>query len=80
MLWIGVGILIVISVGIIVYPLFFKSLEEHIQSVSTEDVSQKDSLLSALSELEEDYQLGKISKEDFQRLQLHFQRQYLKEK
>ncbi len=34
-------------------------------------------LLEAISELEQDYQLGHLNKEEFERLQLEYQRDYL---
>lgn len=68
----------VFTVGIIIYPLFFEKLRKYeLSEEQVQDFSQEDTLLGALSELEEDYQFGRISQKDYQHLKLYFQRRYL---
>ena len=74
-------ILIVIagSVTVITYPLFWNKLQRYeLPGVAVQDCSQADSWLSALSDLENDYALGRISNPDFQQQKIFLQRGYLK--
>ena len=74
-------ILIVIagSVAVITYPLFCSKLQSYqLPEVASEDYSQADSWLSALSDLEDDYSFGRISNPDYQRQKNFLQRSYLK--
>lgn len=70
-------LLFIITVAVIVYPLFFQKLTVYKDTDTTKDFNEQDSLLSALSDLEEEFQLGRLSDADYQRLKLHFQRRYL---
>ena len=74
-------ILFIITVLIIAYPLYFQEVIDYISGKETSsDFNEQDALLSALTDLEEEYQLGRLSDEDYHRLKLHFQRQYLHQK
>ncbi len=66
---------------VIAYPLFFQKITRFTSEpdIST-DFNEQEALLSALSDLEEEYQLGRLSEPDYQRLKLHFQRRYLQYK
>jgi hypothetical protein len=62
----------------ITYPLFFQPLRKYQLPVpDPEEFSQRDALLAALSELEEDQLMGRISRADYQQQKLTLQRQYL---
>ena len=62
----------------IIYPLFFQPLRNYQLPVpDTEEFGQRDALLAALSELEEDQLMGRISRADYQQQKLTLQRQYL---
>ena len=66
---------------VIAYPLFFQKITRYLsESDISTDFNEQDALLSALSDLEEEYQLGRLSEPDYQRLKLHFQRRYLHHK
>ena len=68
----------IMTIAVIAYPLFFHRVTDFISNQQgTQDFNEQDALLSALSELEEDYKLDRLSEADFQRLKLHFQRRYL---
>jgi len=67
------------SVAVITYPLFCSKLKSYqLPEVDSEDFSQANSWLSALSDLEDDHSLGRISNPDYQRQKIFFQRNYLK--
>ncbi|HIL88315.1 MAG TPA: hypothetical protein EYM25_06355 [Deltaproteobacteria bacterium] len=62
----------------IIYPLFFQPLRNYQLPVpDTEEFSQRDALLAALSELEEEQLIGRLSRTDYQQQKLVLQRQYL---
>jgi len=62
----------------IIYPLFFQPLQKYQLPVPEgEEFSQRDALLAALSELEDDQLMGRLSREDYQQQKLALQRQYL---
>ncbi len=74
-------LLLSVTIGVIAYPLFFQKVTPHLSEKQTsKDFNEQDALLSALSELEEEYQMGRLSEDDYKRLKLHFQRRYLKTK
>ena len=74
-------ILLVVTVGVIVYPLYFQEVSDYISGEeSATGFNEQDALLSALTDLEEEYQLGRLSQEEYLRLKLHFQRLYLHHK
>ena len=70
--------LVLLVVAVIAYPLFFQKLSAYqIPIKNIPSFNKKEALLSALSDLEMDYQMGRISEPDYQRLKLHLQRSYL---
>ena len=71
-------ILIVVSVVAITYPLFCSKLQCYeLPEVAGQDYIIADSWLSALSDLEDDYALGRISNQDYQQQKILLQRGYL---
>ena len=78
MIWTFIFLIIAVSVAAIAYPLFRGKLELYeLPGISSQDFRQADSWLSALSDLEDDLVLGRISKTDFQPQKLFLQRGYL---
>lgn len=72
-LFLGLGALFFIT-----YPLFFQPLQKYqLPTPEVEEFSQRDALLAALSELEDDRLMGRLSREDYQQQKLVLQRQYL---
>ena len=72
-------IVILGSVGVITYPLFrFKIQKFEIPENYQLDSSQADFCLSALSDLEDDYALGRLSESDYIQQKIFLQRNYLK--
>ena len=71
-------IVIVVSVVAITYPLFWIKLQCYeLPGVDGQDYSLADSWLSALSDLEDDYEHGRISNPDYQQQKILLQRGYL---
>ena len=78
MIWTFILLIIAGSVCAVAYPLFWTKLQDYyLPSTSPHDFSQADSWLSALSDLEDDLALGRISKPDYQKQKIFFQRGYL---
>jgi len=79
-------VLIVLCVFFVGYPLFFERLRffhlpEVDAAISKEKLfNEQESLLAALSELEDEYLLGKVSEEDYQHQKLLLNRKYLQQK
>jgi len=75
-------ILILLCVVIVGYPLFFERLRFfHLPENDQEYLfDEQESLLTALSELEDEYLLGKVSKEDYKQQKLLLNRKYLQQK
>ena len=71
---------------IVGYPLFFERLRFfHLPEINPENdqeylFDEQESLLTALSELEDEYLLGKVSKEDYKQQKLLLNRKYLQQK
>ena len=79
MFWTFVIIVILGSVGIISYPLFRSKLQKYeIPENYQLDSSQADFCLTALSDLEDDYVLGRLSESDYHQQKIFLQRNYLK--
>ena len=73
MIWTFILIVIVVSVVAITYPLFWSKLQCYeLPGVAGQDYSLADSWLSALSDLEDDYALGRISISDYQQQKYFF--------
>tara|TARA_Y100000590_G_C15191981_1_gene815341 strand:- start:273 stop:542 length:270 start_codon:yes stop_codon:yes gene_type:complete len=79
MVWIFAVIVILGAVGVITYPLFrSKILKYEIPEIYQLDTSQADFCLTALSDLEDDYALGRLSESDYNHQKTFLQRNYLK--
>ena len=78
--------MILLCVIIVGYPLFFERLRFfHLPEMNPESdqeylFDEQESLLTTLSELEDEYLLGKVSKEDYKQQQLLLNRKYLQQK
>ncbi|MBT3214492.1 MAG: hypothetical protein HN351_07595 [Deltaproteobacteria bacterium] len=78
MIWTFILLIIAGSVGAIAYPLFRTKLQSYeLPGTAELDFSQADSWLSALSDLEDDLALGRMSKTDYQQQKIFLQRGYL---
>jgi len=78
MIWAFVFLIIIVSVGVIAYPLFWIKLQKYsINYSSTKDINKTNFWLSALSDLEDDFALERITKIDYQKQKLILQRSYL---
>ena len=79
MIWVFAIIVILWSVGVISYPLFRSKLQKYeIPEYHQTDSSQADFLLNSLSDLEEEYSLGRLSESDYNQQKIFLQRNYLK--
>ena len=79
MVWTFAVIVILGAVGVITYPLFrSKILKYEIPEIYQLDTSQADLCLTALSDLEDDYALGRLSESDYNYQKIFLQRNYLK--
>ena len=71
---------------IVGYPLFFERVRFfHLPEINPENdqeylFDEQESLLTALSELEDEFLLGKVSKEDYKQQKLLLNRKYLQQK
>ena len=74
------ALLFILTIGVVTFPLFFSRIQRHElqRGQATQDTSESDALLSALSELEDDFQLGRLNKDEYQQQKIRLQRQYLK--
>ena len=79
MIWIFVVIVILSSVVVITYPLFRSRIQKFVIPENSQlDSSQADFYLNALSDLEDDYVLGRLSESDYNQQKIFIQRKYLK--
>ena len=79
MIWTFAVIVILGSVGVISYPLFRSKLQKYeIPGNYQLDSIQADFYLTALSDLEDDYALGRLSESDYNQQKIFLQRNYLK--
>ncbi len=66
---------------VVVRPLFLEESSKYYQtSVEGNTFEESSSLLEAIAELETDYEMGKLSKEDFDAISLEYKRAYLERK
>ena len=80
MIWTFIIFIVAVSVATIAFPLFWNKLQFYqLPENSTQDYSQADSWLSALSDLEVDFSLGRMSKREYQQQKIFLQRAYLDE-
>ena len=71
-------LIVAVSVATIAFPLFWDKLQLYqLSGNSNQDYSQEDSWLSALSDLEVDYSLRRMSKKEYQQQKIFLQRAYL---
>ena len=78
MIWTYAVIVILGSVGVITYPLFRSKIQKYgIPENYQLDTSQADFWLTALSDLEDDYALGRLSESDYNQQKIILQRNYL---
>ena len=79
MIWLFAVIIILGSVGVITYPLFRSKIQKYeIPENYQLDSSQADFYLTALSDLEDDYTLGRLSELDYNQQKIFLQKNYLK--
>lgn len=67
----------VIVFFVVVYPLFLRKPTTYFTNTQAHSFDDSLSILEIITELEEDYHSGKISKEDFEVLSAEFKREYL---
>jgi hypothetical protein len=74
------ALLFILTIGVVTFPLFFSRIQRHElhKAEANLDTSESDALLSALSELEDDFQLGRLNKDEYHQQKIRLQRQYLK--
>jgi len=78
MIWILIFLILILSVAIVAFPLFFSKIQVYkLPENSDNDFNQADSWLSALGDLEVDFSLGRISKREYQQQKIFLQRSYL---
>ena len=72
------GGLLLLAATIVAWPLFFHRVEPYRaeDEVST-PFSERDALLEALSELEQEYLAGKLGQGDYEAAKARYQRDYL---
>ena len=79
MIWTFAVIIILGSIGVITYPLFRSKIQKYEITENYQlDTSQADFFLTALSDLEDDYALGRLSESDYNQQKIFLQRNYLK--
>ena len=79
MIWTFAVIVILGSLGMITYPLFRSKIQKYeIPENFQLDTSQADLFLTDLSDLEDDYALGRLSESDYNQQKIFLQRNYLK--
>ena len=79
MIWTFAVIVILGSVGAITYPMFRSKIKKYeIPENYQQDIIQADFFLTALSDLEDDYILGRLSESDYNQQKIYLQRNYLK--
>ena len=78
MIWTFAVIVILGSIGVITYPLFRSKIQKYeIPENYQLDTSQADFWVTALSDLEDDYVLGRLSESDYNQQKILLQRKYL---
>ena len=79
MIWVFVVIVILGSVALITYPMYRSKIQKYeIPENYQLDYSQANYCLTALSDLEDDYALGRLSESDYNHQKIFLQRKYLK--
>ena len=79
MIWTFAVIVILGSVGVVTYPLFRSKIQKYeIPKNYQLDSSQANYWLTALSDLEDEYVLGRLSESDYDQQKIFLQKNYLK--
>ncbi len=79
-LLICMGFSIIITI-IVLNPLFSDKQQSYFsRNTKANEFDESLSILEAISELETDFKMGKISKQDYQKMSVEYQRHYLKSK
>tara|TARA_B100000945_G_scaffold131134_1_gene104657 strand:- start:1288 stop:1545 length:258 start_codon:yes stop_codon:yes gene_type:complete len=79
MIWFFAVIVIFGSVIVITYPLFRSKIRKYeIAENSQLDYTQANLYMNSLSDLEDDYALGRLSDLDYNQQKIFLQRKYLK--
>ena len=79
MIWTFTIIVILLSVGVISFPLFRSRLQKYEVPENYQiDSREADYCLISLSDLEDDYALGRLSESDYDQQKIFLQRNYLK--
>ncbi len=80
-LLICLGFSIIITLIVVFKPLFRDELQGYFSSdIESHEFDESLSILEAISELETDFKMGKISKQDFETISIEYQRRYLNSK
>ena len=78
MIWTFAVIVILGSVGVATYPLFRSKIQKYVIPENYQiDSIQADFCLNALFDLEDDYDLGRLSESDYNQQKIFLQRKYL---
>ena len=79
MIWLYSLLVIIGSFLFVVFPLFWSKLQKYeLTGTRSQDFSEADAWLSALSDLEDEHLLGRITKAEYQQQKIYLQRNYLK--
>jgi len=80
LIFVMAALVLLLCGAVVAFPLLFEKVEVYTtEDEESEDFDERDALLDALSELEQDYKSGKLSKEIFETQQAHLQQGYLEE-
>jgi len=76
----GVALVIFVAVGVLLaWPLVFRPPEPLQDNGANHAMfNERDALLDALSELEQDFRVGKVSQADYQQQKTQYERQYVR--
>ena len=73
-----IALVLLVAAAVISYPLLFHRLEPYaLPELPDESFSERDSLLEALSELEQAFRAGKISRVDYEAQRGRLERGYV---
>ncbi|MDH4246794.1 MAG: hypothetical protein OEW39_03155 [Deltaproteobacteria bacterium] len=80
LIFILAALVLLMCAMVVAFPLVFEQLETYgVEEADPDEFDERDALLDALSELEQDYKSGKLSKAVFETQQAHLQQGYLEE-
>lgn len=73
---VSAGVLL-LALAVVAYPLVFQRVEAlHSGEAISTEFSERDALLEAMSELELEYQSGKLSRTDYEGAKARYQTEY----